>query len=163
MKTGLLFLVILLSGCFSATENNEALLKKKGIQNIKVGDVDLTTRLLNNSDTANANTEKPLVYFNIRINQMSDKKFDKDKILYADFDIQKDFVLATGKDSLAASFCQKIENGRSHSYEYIVAFEIQKEKMNSGLTLVYNDKIFSVGTVAFVYQPSDLKNYEPKS
>lgn len=163
MKTVLLFLVILLSGCFSKTENKEALLKKKGIQNIKVGDVELTTRLLNNTDTTNIHSDKPLIYFNVRINQMSDKKFDKDKILYADFDIQKDFVLAIGKDSLTASFCQKIENGRSHSYEYIVAFEIQKQKANSGLTLVYNDKIFSVGTVAFVYQPNDLKNYEPKS
>src|SRR6187551_1296842 len=159
----LLFLCLFLSGCFSTTENRQALLKKKGIHNIKVGDAELTSRLIKNTNTGDDNSNNQVCYFNVRIDQLTDKKFEKEKLLYADFDIQNDFVLAAGKDSLVSTFCQKIENGRRRSYEYIVAFEIPKQKAIGDVTLVYNDKIFGVGTVAFVYLQNDLKNFEPKS
>jgi hypothetical protein len=164
MKLWVLFCCAFISGCFYTTENRAVLLKQKGIQNIKIGDVELTTRVLNIEKIESGNVSSSrIIYFNVRIERTNENKFEKEKMLYADFDMQKDFVLAVAGDSIASTFCQKIENGRRNNYEYAIAFEIPKQIIADDLTLVYNDKIFGVGTVAFPYSQNDLKNFEPKS
>lgn len=166
MKYCLIFLTVwIFIGCSHPNESREEYLKKRGVQYIKIGDTELLARLLNKSsgasDSVHANSA--YLYFDVTINRLAGDKFPKDKKLYLDFDMQHDFVAAVNNDSLQASFCQKIENGKSESYEYIIAFEKPSNIEASGVTLVYNDKIFGVGKLAFVYQTNELKNLEPKS
>lgn len=96
------------------------------------------------------------------IDKLTESEFDKEKSMYLDFDMQQDFVAGVDRDSIAPAFCQRIQSGKKDRYEYIVAIK-KPEVENTGVTLVYNDKIFGVGKVAFVYEGKDLKNFEPKS
>lgn len=165
MKYCLIFLSAwIFIGC-SHPESREENLKKRGVLYIKIGDTELMTKLINQSQSKSdsSHSNSSYLYFDITINRLAGDKFTKDKTVYLDFDMQKDFVAAVNRDSLQAAFCQKIENGKSESYEYIVAFEKPANVEATGVTLVYNDKIFGVGKLAFVYQSNDLKNLEPKS
>lgn len=96
-----------------------------------------------------------LYYFNAKFDKEKGEKPPKEKILYLDFDMQQDFVLLNGKDSIAPVFCQKIENGIGGSYEYILAFEKPANAIGD-FSVIYNDKIFGIGTVAFVYKNEDI-------
>lgn len=160
MKNWIIYLSAWIFVSCSHTESREEYFKKRGVQYIKIGNTELMSRVLKNNA---ANSNSGYLYFDITINRLAGDKLTKDKIIYLDFDMQKDFVASVNKDSLQAAFCQKIENGKSESYEYIIAFEKLSNIDVSGLTLIYNDKIFGVGKLAFVYQPDELKNLEPKS
>lgn len=165
MRTVFIVILMVLIGCSSKPETPEEFFKKRGVQCIKIGETELTTRVLNmpGDKTGGMPSNSTYLYFDVTISRLVGEKFGKEKALYLDFDIEKDFVAAAGKDSLAPAFCQKIENGKGNSYEYIVAFAKTSNISTSGLTLMYEDKIFGVGKVAFVYEPGDLKNKEPKS
>jgi hypothetical protein len=106
------------------------------------------------ADPAN-NGDDSLYYFKVRFDKLKGERPDKEKLLYLDFDMQKDFVLAAGADSLLPVFCQKIENGVGGSYEYMVVFD--KPVGEDDFSVVYNDKIFGIGSVAFVYKNEDLR------
>jgi hypothetical protein len=165
MKTLLIGLLLVLMGCSNKPKSREDFFKKRGVEYIKVGNTELTARLMNtpHGQAVSDYSNTAYLYFDVTISRLSGEKFGKEKAMYLDFDIEKDFVAASGKDSLAPAFCQKIENGKGDSYEYIVAFAKTSNISTSGLTLMYEDKIFGVGKVAFVYEPGDLKNKEPKS
>ena len=94
--------------------------------------------------------DSDFIYFNVKFNNPDGSGFNKEKVLYLNFDMQKDFVLLNKGDSISPVFCQRIENGMKNSFEYIVAFE-EKDTGDETVSLIYNDKIFSIGTVAFVY------------
>jgi hypothetical protein len=96
-------------------------------------------------------------YFKVKFEIAGDKKLSKETILYVDFDMQKDFTMAIGKDSTLPSICQRIPNGHSNSYEYILAFEKRKGDNNEDFALIYKDEIFSIGTLAFTYKQDDIK------
>jgi hypothetical protein len=67
--------------------------------------------------------------------------------------------LKNNKDSVPAAICQKIENGKGGSYEYLLAFDkVKSNRSNEDFTIIYNDKIFGMGSVAFVYKQNDIKN-----
>jgi hypothetical protein len=56
------------------------------------------------------------------------------------------------------SICQKIENGIPGSYEYMLAFDKTGiDDRNDNFSVVYTDKIFGIGAVAFVYDQHDIK------
>jgi hypothetical protein len=133
-------------------------------QVITVGDVGVVSRFLPDSYRSLieekkdpiSNGNKGFYYFNIKFNKKVTDKPDKEKMMYLNFDMQNDFVLVTGKkDSVMPAICQKIENGIKGSYEYMLAFE-KKENDGGDFTLLYNDNIFSIGTVAFVYNEKDI-------
>lgn len=90
------------------------------------------------------------VHFQVRIDKNTEPSFKKEQLLYLNFDMQQDFTLVVQQDTVAAGFCQRIENGRKNSYEYIVAFEDDRLIQPKDYMLLYQDKIFGVGTVAFV-------------
>lgn len=73
--------------------------------------------------------------------------------------MQNDFVMLINGDSVIPVICQKIENGKSGSYEYLMAFEKENlQKKEDDFTVFYHDKIFGMGTIAFVYDQNDIKN-----
>lgn len=92
-------------------------------------------------------------YFNVKI-EANREKPSKEKLLYLDFDIQNDFLLLRGHDSIPAVICQRIVNGKADSYEYLLAFDNEHSKED--FTLFYKDKSFGIGTIAFVYKQEDL-------
>jgi len=94
-------------------------------------------------------------YFNIKFDKTDENNPAKEKVMYLDFDMQNDFVIVTGKDSILPAICQRIQNGHSGSYEYMAAFEKTKNDKED-FTVVYKDKIFGIGTVAFVYRQADI-------
>ena len=97
-------------------------------------------------------------YFNVRFEKTTVEKPANDKVLYLNFDMQNDFTLVCARDSLSPVICQKIENGISGSYEYIVAFQnVDGQLQKNNFTLFYKDKIFGLGNIAFVYSQNDIR------
>lgn len=140
--------------------------ENKITQRIKLDDVQISMKWLpetyrriiygrGNYDKDSPVKDDGLYYFNARFDKEKGEKPGKEKNLYLDFDMQQDFVLLNGKDSIAPVFCQKIENGIGGSYEYMLAFERPAGIIND-FSVIYNDKIFGVGTVAFVYRNEDI-------
>jgi hypothetical protein len=95
-------------------------------------------------------------YFNIKFEKGGENKLAKEKIMYLDFDMQNDFALVSGKDSVLPAICQRIQNGHASSYEYMLAFEKKRKNDKVDFTVVYKDKIFGIGTIAFVYKLEDI-------
>ena len=133
-------------------------------QRITVGDVGIITKFLPASYRSLMNEEKDSLqhnderfyYFDVKFSKYAIDKPAKEKLLYLNFDMQNDFVLlANNRDSIAPAICQKIENGTAGSYEYMVVFEKGEEDWKD-FTLFYHDKIFSIGTVSFVYNENDV-------
>jgi hypothetical protein len=128
-------------------------------QSIQVGNVKVITKLLPYDyrnmleKTEDSAAEDHYTYFSVKIEGLKEKPV-KDKLLYLNFDMQTDFIMLQGQDSIAPVICQRIENGRSGSYEYLVAFD--NDYSPGDFTLFYKDKIFGIGTVAFVYKEKDL-------
>ena len=96
-------------------------------------------------------------YFNVRFARVATEKLSKEKTMYLDFDIQKDFTLLVKNDSIPPAICQKIENGMNGAYEYLLAFEKNEKNDKADFTLVYKDKIFGNGDAIFVYNQSDIQ------
>jgi hypothetical protein len=138
--------------------------KNKITQKIAVGDVQVVTRFLPESyrllmsKQSVKEQEDNYYHFSVKLDKQLPGKLDKEKLLYLAFDIQNDFaLLVNGTDSLAPVICQKIENGISGNYEYMVVFEKGDKYGDDDFTLVYNDKIFGIGTIDFVYKQKDIK------
>jgi len=138
----------------------------KIFQKIKVGGVEASVkwmpvafnRLAGRESGTSGSTTDGYYYFNAKFEKMGGEKPPKAKLMYLDFDMQKDFVLLMGKDSTAPTICQKIENGVSGSYEYMLAFDGNGSMPgDDDFTVIYNDKIFGIGTISFVYNSADIK------
>jgi len=136
-------------------------------QTITIGDISIVTKflpasyrsLMGNKQDSIIKEDDRFYYFNVKFDKKAGDKPAKEKVLYLNFDMQNDFVLLVNdKDSIAPAICQKIENGIAGSYEYMVVFEKRNgEELSKDMTLFYHDKIFSIGTVAFVYKEKDIK------
>lgn len=147
--------------------------ENKIVQHIQVGDVKAIAKWLpyqyRNTQPANETPapDNPLpevqvpnetyCYFNVRFEKNTVEKPANEKLLYLNFDMQNDFTLYCAGDSLSPVICQKIENGISGSYEYIVAFQNSNNRLKKNdFTLYYKDKIFGMGVIAFVYGQKDI-------
>ena len=165
-------IIFLVTGCKAKTSESGYVdyindPDNKIMQQIKIGEVKASMKwmpaeyrwLMNKRMGREADTavQDGLYYFDAKFEKTTGEKPAKDKLLYLDFDMQKDFVLLMGKDSIMPGICQKIENGVSGSYEYMLAFETGKKENGNDFTVIYNDKIFGIGTIAFVYNQDDLK------
>jgi hypothetical protein len=138
------------------------------LQKIKIADVSISSKLLppaysqlmasgiGNSYTDSAQ-ENQFYYFDVQIEKLKGEKLTKEKLLYLDFDIAQDFTLVQGNRKSMPSICQKIENGKGGSYEYLIAFEKPLAENKQNLDLVYVDKIFGVGAVGFAYAQKDIR------
>ncbi len=131
-------------------------------QRIKTGDITVTATLVTPEYNKAINVKRKDVQqpgddqttFNIRIEKPDMKPLAHGKMLYATFDMQQDFSILSGADTLRPLICQKIENGLNGSYEYMLAFE--KRPYAPGFTLLYEDKLFGTGITAFVYNEADV-------
>ena len=173
MKIILVFIAAVLIGCKQKTINQRLVdyinnPTNKITQKIKIGEVGVEVkwlpydvRRLMALDRKSADTDflidDAYNYFNVKFEKDRNEKPAREKVLYLDFDMQNDFVLQTKGDSLYPAICQKVENGRSWQYEYIVGFEKKDTQVKDDFTLVYKDKIFGIGTIAFVYQKKDIQ------
>lgn len=146
------------SGCVDRHNDKQTFQKEHGIQNIKIGDVELISRLEMSDKSNSEKANQDIIFFNVKLNITADKKFKKEQTLYLDFDMQQDFSLSINNKTLSPAICEKIANGNGNSYEYMIAFDLHNDYSGlSDVTLTYKDKIFGVGTVAFAYDKSDLK------
>jgi hypothetical protein len=167
------FVILIVTGCKSKISLNEYgdylnNPRNKITQKIEIGGVEASMkwipsdyyRLMRKRDKESEDSlaEDDYYYFNAKFEKTEGEKPEKNKILYLDFDMQKDFVLLMGKDSVMPGICQKVENGIAGSYEYMLAFEKgERHEEDNGFTVIYNDKIFGIGTIAFVYNRDDIK------
>jgi hypothetical protein len=133
-------------------------------QSITIGDVGIVTKflpasyrsLMSKNNAIPDSKVDPFYYFNVKFNKKPGDKPEKEKLMYLNFDMQNDFVLlVNNRDSIAPAICQKIENGIAGCYEYMVVFEKGKDEWKD-FTLVYHDKMFSIGTVSFVFNEKDI-------
>ena len=148
----------------------------KIVQHIQVGDVTVVSKWLpfqyrngqlatdnavptpDNPPSEGRTPHEDYCYFNVRFEKVAVEKPANDKVLYLNFDMQNDFTLVCAGDSLSPVICQKIENGISGSYEYIVAFENRDNRLSKNdFSLYYKDKIFGLGNIAFVYSQKDIR------
>jgi hypothetical protein len=165
-----IFLLVLITACQQKTP--EQRLKSyvddpdnKITQAISIGNTGMVAKFLpvsyrslmgGQGDTISGKNEG-FYYFNVRIERKAGDKPSTEQLLYLNFDIEKDFVLlVNNRDSVAPAICQKIENGIAGSYEYIIVFEKKENEGDDDFTLIYHDKVFSMGTVAFVYKEKDI-------
>ncbi len=134
-------------------------------QSIHIGETTATMkylpgvyRQLTSSDQDEGVFAEEYFYFSFRLDRPVSEKPEKEKLMYLNFDLQDDLVLLSGKDSIPASICQKIVNGRSWSHEYMLAFERGgRSEKDTDFALLYKDRIFGIGTVAFVYNGKDIR------
>lgn len=168
MKAFWVMLILMIAGCKQKPPEKKFLdyinnPENKIVQKIAIGEVQITTKWIPGDywklmDSTAKNEENGFCYFNVKIEKTKGEKPAKEQILYLNFDMQKDFVLLSGTDSVAPAICQKIENGIAGSYEYMLAFENKNGEDDDGdHTVIYNDKIFGTGTTAFVYNQTDIK------
>lgn len=160
-KTIHLSFLLLMAGCTQKSPRQRLVdfvndPDNKITQSIQIGNTKIISKLLpyeyrnlNKNNTA----EDHYTYFNIKIVSTKEKPA-KEKLLYLDFDMQHDFLLLPRHDSIAPAICQRIENGKAGSYEYIIAFNTEQSRTD--FTLFYKDKMFGIGTVAFVYAQKDI-------
>lgn len=153
-----ILLICSMSACVSEQKKDLLLLPKDAYtRHLKVGEMQITVKKMpvanlskDNMQTNGQGSAEEYTYFDIRIEKSSEQKLSKEQTLYSLFEIQNDFTLTAKGDSLRSVFCQRIENGLPGSYEYMVAFE-KPLQTNNHSTLIYQDKIFGLGTVAFEY------------
>jgi hypothetical protein len=130
------------------------------IQKITIGDITATMKWMttnySRSTSPYTDNNSDYDYFDLRFDKTGEEKLSKEKIMYLDFDIQKDILLTNGKDSTLPAICQRIQNGYSKSYEYVIAFE-KLQKNNDDFLVAYKDKVFGIGAIAFVYKKDDPK------
>jgi hypothetical protein len=171
MKNKIWLVLLVVSAC--NPKNQEEKLKNfvesrshKITQSITVGDVAIVSRflpqayrlLMDRSGDSMISEGDRFFYFDIQFNKNGNFKPEKEKLLYLNFDMGNDFVLfVNNRDSIAPVFCQKIENGISGTYEYMVAFENSDKRKWNEFELFYKDKIFNTGTVVFVYREKELR------
>ena len=171
---GSLVMMLCLNGAGCAEKNDEASYisfvndpNNKITQQIEMGGVTVTMKWLpltyrrlmfsgSQQEKDSLVKEDGLYYFDVKLEKIQGDKPAKEKIMYLNFDMQQDFALAGSKDSIAPVFCQKIENGIGGSYEYMLAFE-SPVNAEEDFTVFYHDKIFGLGTVAFVYKQEDIR------
>jgi hypothetical protein len=182
MRIILLIGILCIAGCKHLTSEQRYINyindpENKITQQIKIGDVQATVkwlppqyRKLKNSNEISdliSESSNDFYFFDVRFDKPRGDKPGKEKIAYLNFDMQNDFVLLSGVDSIMPAICQKIENGISGSYQYILAFEKASGETEDFLML-YSDKSFGIGSIAFVYRQDDiskipeLKNRESK-
>ena len=137
-------------------------------QQIKIGEVQTTVkwlspdfqRLKNGGQGMDsvATTNEGFYYFDVKFDKVKGDKPAKEKLLYLDFDMQNDFMLLQRKDSILPAICQKIENGVPGSYQYMLVFEKKDNGSDDhDFALIYKDKIFATGVLAFVYKQKDIR------
>lgn len=134
--------------------------KNKINQKIIVGDITATLkwipeeyrRTMNPSSHENNQYD----YFEAKFDKVKDDNPTKEKIMYLDFDMQKDFQMVIDNDSILPAICQRIQNGQKNSYDYMLAFEKIKNQKKD-FTVEYKDKMFGIGTLLFVYKQDDFK------
>jgi len=131
--------------------------KNKITQEIKIGDVKVTAKWIPpNINLKRSNiAQEGYSYFNVRFKKMAGENPGKEKMMYLDFDMQNDFTLYCEGDSIKPAICEKIENGMSGNYEYMLAFDKQLDKKD--FSLFYKDKIFGIGVVAFVFGQNEIR------
>lgn len=138
--------------------------KNKITQAIKIGEVQATIQLqpeeyrkFRKVGTEGKNGGKEeYYYFSMKFEKGIGDKPEKEKLLYLNFDMQNDFIMLLKNDSIPPSICQRIPNGKGGSYEYLLAFE-NRGRTGEDFTVFYHDKIFGIGTIAFVYKQDDIR------
>jgi hypothetical protein len=136
--------LLLLIGCSNDPENSL-------VQSIKIGEVKATAKPV-------SPTHEDYCYFNVRFEKATGARPAGEKVMYLNFDMQQDFTLVCAGDSISPAICQKIENGLSGSYEYMLAFDNSHRTMDKNdFTLLYKDKVFGIGVLAFVYRQKDIR------
>lgn len=167
MRVCAMFIILTIVGCRSKTDrerldefvNDES---NKVTQKITVGNTSVTSKwlpsnyraikMLGMDLTEDSQQHSSYAYYMVRFDKNGGQAFEASKTAYLDFDIGQDFTMVTAIDSLAPVICQRVANGRTDSYEYLLAFSKGEEELKDrGATLVYKDKMFSIGTIAFVY------------
>jgi len=88
--------------------------------------------------------------------------FEKEKygtvLSYANTDLKKDFTLINGKDSV---YCSLLHLESANSIQPVIRMTIGFtgiQKLESDLTLIYNDNIFSNGPLKFYYSKEALND-----
>lgn len=173
MRVAWTFIIAMLIGCSHKPDKQKFIdyindPDNKITQQIKIGDVQATVKWLSpdyqklkseveGMDSV-ATADKGFYYFDVRFDKVKGDKPSKEKLLYLDFDMQNDFVLLQGKDSIQPAICQKIENGVPGSYQYMLVFEKKdKGSDDQDFALIYRDKVFATGILAFVYKQEDIR------
>ncbi len=134
-------------------------------QVVNTGDISVTSRFLPatyrklSQQSDEVLTEEKLYYFDVKIDRKSLEKLTKEKIEYLVFSIQNDFSISTADGKIVMPLiCQKVENGITGNFEYLLAFDSNDIEGKAGFTLSYSDKTFGIGDIVFDYKSVDIKN-----
>ncbi|MFT5790939.1 MAG: hypothetical protein ACI9LI_000268 [Saprospiraceae bacterium] len=80
------------------------------------------------------------------------------RIAYMSFDMQNDFYLIEGNDTLDCQLFHFVRNYELAPYvEFSLGFENSKNKIIQDKTFVYEDKLFNTGILKFTIDSKDIK------
>jgi hypothetical protein len=151
-------LTLAIAGC---RQNKKRPVADVAQQQISIGNTTATVRLLGAQHKdiriAQQGNDNGMYYFNVSFDHQTSEDLPKEKKLYLDFDMQNDFRMLMGADSILPLYCERIVNGKRGSYEYILAFE---KKDRRDFQVLYHDKMFGIGIVGFAYKQTDLTKYQ---
>ena len=166
-----LTVMIMAAGCSQLSDEQQLAAfinnpRNKIKQTIAVGNMKLTAKWLPyygqsvHEGGAVADAPQQYDYFNVKLEHIVTtlEKPDKNKTMHLDFNMQQDFMLVQNADTLLPAICQKVAQGRDGCYEYLLAFETNASQPGRhDYTLLYNDILFGIGQVAFVYKKEDTQ------
>ncbi|MGV3768137.1 MAG: hypothetical protein ACO1NW_18540 [Chitinophagaceae bacterium] len=125
-------------------------------QSIKVGNIIATAKWL--PPGLSGNDADGYMYFELNFNSVVNKEWTKEQMTYLNFDMGNDFVLIKEGRRFSPAICQKVEDGIVQNEQYMLAFEcVEDITALKDITLVYSDKIFGIGDIAFAFKATDMK------
>ncbi len=123
------------------------------IQKISVGQVVASAEW--KEDQIEENSTK-YQFFKIRFVRSGGVGNSSETIRYLNFGICEDFSVVVNENIMHPAICQRIESGQAEVYDYMLAIEKTFILPNAVIQILYNDKIFTVGQIAFVFDPQEI-------
>ena len=103
-----------------------------------------------------ANEYYPFYYFRTVVSGDRAKE-TKEVLKYMSYDMQHDFFMVIGKDSVPAFFSQAIATGDPGNHEFMLAFP-RIDTTAVPIKIVFDDRVFGAGRTQCVFNSNDLKD-----
>jgi hypothetical protein len=117
-------------------------------QSVTVGDNKCIVQRMPAEFNEGENADGRFDYFRV-ILQSKAKLMDSSHVNYINFGMENAIRMVLNKDTLVPAFVQRIANGKKENYEYMVAFD--KNKDEQPFEIVINEQALEIGQVSLKF------------
>lgn len=104
-----------------------------------------------------ANEYYPFYYFRVNIAGKPQQP-TREVLKYMSYDMQQDFFMTFGNDTVAAMFSQAVATGDPVNHEFMLAFPRIDTAAPVPVSIVFNDQVFGTGRTKCIFNSIDLKD-----